>query len=121
MTSVERRAPGASMPVEWEPEPFRIEVLPDRRRVVVVPHGEVDIATVDQLAAEVDELVGRGFDTVVVDLRETSFLDSSGLHLLLKQSARHDAQVTVIDGALPVRRVIDLAGVRHLLRFEATE
>jgi len=109
------------MPVEWEPEPFRIEVLPDRRRVVVVPHGEVDIATVDQLAAEVDELVGRGFDTVVVDLRETSFLDSSGLHLLLKQSARHDAQVTVIDGALPVRRVIDLAGVRHLLRFEATE
>jgi anti-anti-sigma factor len=119
MTSIERRAEGASIRVEWVPEPFRVEVRPDRRRVVVVPHGEVDIATVDQLAEEIDELVGRGFDTVVVDLRATSFLDSSGLHLLLRQSARTDAGVTVIDGAPAVRRVIDLAGRRQLLRFEA--
>jgi anti-anti-sigma factor len=119
MTSVEQPAEAASVRVEWEPEPFSVEVLPDRRRVVVVPHGEVDIATVDQLAEEIDELVGRGFDTVVVDLRATSFLDSSGVHLLLRQSARNDALVTLVDGAPAVARVIDLAGVRRLLRFEA--
>jgi anti-anti-sigma factor len=119
MRSIARRAEGASIRVEREPEPFRVEVLPDRRRVVVVPYGEVDIATVGQLAAEIDELVGCGFDTVVIDLRATSFLDSSGLHLLLRQSARPDARVTIIDGAPVVSRAIDLAGVRRLLRFEA--
>jgi anti-anti-sigma factor len=120
MTSVQRRdTEGAPVRFELEPEPFSVEVLPDRQRVVVVPHGEVDIATVDQLRAEVDELVVRGFDTIVIDLRATSFLDSSGLHLLLRQSARPDARVTVIDGTPAVRRVIDLAGVRDMLRFEA--
>jgi anti-anti-sigma factor len=119
MTSVERRGDGASIGSDWEPEPFRVEVRPDRRRVVVLPHGEVDLATVDQLGAEIDELVDRGFDTVVLDLRATSFLDSSGLHLLLRQTARTDAQLTLIDGAPAVRRIIDLAGVRHLLRFES--
>jgi anti-anti-sigma factor len=87
--------------------------------VFVVPRGELDIATVDQLAAEIDELVTRGFDTIVLDLRATSFLDSSGVHLLLKQTTRPDAQVTLIDGTPAVRRVIELTGVRHLLRFEA--
>jgi anti-anti-sigma factor len=119
MTSVERRAEDASSRLEWELEPFSIDIRPDRRRVFVVPRGELDIATVDQLAAEIEELVGRGFDNVVVDLRATSFLDSSGIHLLVKQTARPDAQVTVIDGTPAVRRVIDLTGVRHLLRFEA--
>jgi anti-anti-sigma factor len=119
MTSVERRGEGASIRIEREPEPFSVEVLPDRQRVVVVPHGEVDMATVDQLAAEIEELVDRGFDTIVLDLRATSFLDSSGLHLLLSQSTRTDAQVTVIDGTPAVRRAIDVAGLRHRLRFEA--
>jgi anti-sigma B factor antagonist len=118
MTSVQRRGEGASIRVEREPDPFEVEVRRDRRRVVVVPHGEVDIATADQLASEIDDLVGRGFDTVVLDLRATSFLDSSGLHLLLRQSARTDARVTLIDGAPAVRRAIDLAGIRELLRFE---
>jgi anti-anti-sigma factor len=118
MTSVERRGEGASIQVELEPDPFHVEVRPDRGRVVVVPHGEVDIATADQLAREIDELVARGFDTIVVDLRATSFMDSSGLHLLLRQSARTDVRVTLIDGAPAVRRAIDLAGIRELLPFE---
>ena len=120
MKSGERRAKSASIRFEQEPEPFSVEVLPDRHRVRVVPHGEVDIATVGQLAANIDELVDRGFDAVVLDLRATVFMDSSGLHLLLAQTARPDARVSLIDGAPAVRRVIDLAGVRHLLHFETT-
>ena len=119
MTSVERRAEDASSWLEWELEPFSVDVRPHRRRVFVVPRGELDIATVDQLAAEIDELVSRGFHTIVLDLRATSFLDSSGVHLLLDQTARPDVQVTLIDGAPAIRRVIDLTGARPLLRFEA--
>jgi anti-anti-sigma factor len=103
---------------EW-PEPFRLELRRDRERILVVPHGEFDLATVDQVAVAVDDLVARGFDAIVIDLRATSFLDSTGLHLLLRQTARTDAQVTVIDGCEAVSRVFDLAGVRDVLPFEA--
>jgi len=104
--------------LEWEPEPFVIDVRPARARVVLVARGELDVATVGQLAAAIDEIAGRGFKAIALDLRETSFMDSSGVHLLLEQTAREDAKVTVIDVSRPVRRVLDLTGVRHLLAFD---
>jgi anti-sigma B factor antagonist len=118
MRNVDGRSAGERSGLATPSEQFSVEVLPDRERVVVIPHGELDVATAGRLAAEIDELTSRGFDAIVLDLRATSFIDSSGMHLLLDQTARPDAQVTLIDGAQPVRRVIDLAGVRHLLRFE---
>jgi anti-anti-sigma factor len=101
-------------------EPFRLEVRPDRQRVFVAPCGELDLATVDQLRTQIDDLVERGFGAIVVDLRETSFMDSSALHLLIDESARNDACVSIIDGRKPVSRLFDLAGVRSLLRFEVS-
>ena len=99
-------------------EPFSVEIRPDRQRVFVAPHGELDLDTVDQVAAEVDELVARGFAAIVIDLRATSFIDSSGMHLLLSCARRGDARITVMDGPPAVSRVFDLAGVRDILAFE---
>jgi anti-sigma B factor antagonist len=102
------------------PEPFRVEVLPDRDRVLVAPHGELDLATIGRLATAIDELVVREFDRIVIDLRQTSFIDSSGVHLLLTCARRADAHFSVIDGPLAVRRVFDLTGVRDVVTFEPT-
>lgn len=99
-------------------EPFSVEIRPDRQRVFVVPRGELDLATAPAVEAEIEELVARGFDAIVVDLRAVTFVDSSGVHLLLRQSARPDVRLTVIDGPKPVRRVFELAGVRDALPFE---
>jgi hypothetical protein len=44
-------------------EPFRIDVEPSRDSVRVAPVGELDIATVDKLRAEVDRLRQSGFTT----------------------------------------------------------
>jgi anti-anti-sigma factor len=99
-------------------EPFSVEIRPDRQRVFVAPHGELDLDTVGQVAAEVDELVARGFAAIVIDLRATSFIDSSGMHLLLSCARRGDARITVMDGPPAVSRVFDLAGVRDILAFE---
>ena len=119
MTNVDELSTSNGHRLAVPPEPFDIEVRPDRERVVVVPRGELDIATVGRLAAEIDELASRGFAAIALDLRATSFMDSSGVHLLLKQMDRRDARVTIIDGGQPVRRAIDLTGVRKLLRFVA--
>jgi anti-anti-sigma factor len=87
--------------------------------VLVAPHGELDLDTVGLVAEEVDELVDRGVDAIVIDLRSTSFIDSTGLRLLLVQTARTDARITVIDGPAIVSRLFDLAGIRDVLPFEA--
>lgn len=110
---------GAELARFPQPQPFSVDVRPDRRRVMVVPNGELDIETVGALATEVEDLIARGFTHVVVDLRATSFIDSSGVHLLLEYGRRPDVRITVIDGPPAVSRVFDLAGVREVLSFEA--
>jgi anti-anti-sigma factor len=100
------------------PEPFRVEVRPDRSRVVVIPRGELDIATVDAVTAEIDELAARGFAQIVLDLRCVCFMDSTGVRLVLGQCRRPDVQVTVVDGSPAVSRLFDLTGVRGIVPFE---
>lgn len=80
--------------------------------------GELDMSTV----AEVEEAVERhctGRDALVVDLRELVFLDSTGLRLLLALQRRDDgtAVAFTVPTARPVGRVLDMAGVRRLLRW----
>jgi anti-sigma B factor antagonist len=101
------------------PEPFAVETRPDRERVLVIPRGELDLLTVDAVARELDDLVASGFQQIVIDLRQVSFMDSTGLRLVLRHARRDDARVTVIDGPAAVSRVFDLTGMRRSIRFEA--
>lgn len=118
MTKIERLVGAGPRHAASLPEPFRVEVRPAREQVIVVPHGELDLATVGELRAEVDDLAERGFAAIVLDMRRTSFVDSSGVHLLVEQCARADVRITIIDGAQPVSRTLDMVGARPLLRFE---
>jgi hypothetical protein len=46
-------------------------------------------------------------------------MDSTGLRLVIRQSAREDARVSVIDGSDEISRLFDLTGMRDAIRFEA--
>ena len=50
---------------------------------VVTVAGEVDVYTAAQLRAVLDEEIGAGHARLVVDLDEVSFLDSTGLGVLV--------------------------------------
>lgn len=100
---------------------FAVEVERDGVRATVTPCGELDIATVDRVRVEIDGLVAAGCDRVVLDLRATTFMDSTGLRLVIAQAAREDAGVSLIDGTDPVSRLFDLTGMRERLPFESPE
>jgi anti-sigma B factor antagonist len=105
-------------PVILMPEPFEIEVRPDRTSVVVAVTGEVDLATVDELSSTFEQLRGLGWRDFVVDLRDVSFLDSTGVHLLLDAHARALAgggSLTVVHTPPAVHRVLELTGVARRL------
>jgi anti-anti-sigma factor len=81
--------------------------------IVVVPVGEIDLATVDELQAEVDAAASEA-QHVVLDLREVSFIDSAGLRLVVQSSRALEAgggAFAVVRGPHEVQRVFDLVGL----------
>ena len=64
--------------------PFTCSVTPERDHVLVEPRGELDMATVGAVEQELRRLHESGFRRIVLDLGGLSFMDSSGLHLVMR-------------------------------------
>ena len=70
---------------------LEIDVEPIDGYEVVVPRGEVDIATNGQLKTVINDLVVDGKVNLVVDLSHVDFLDSTGLGALISARRRTHA------------------------------
>ena len=102
------------------PRPFRVDVQRRNDVTIVQPQGELDLATVQTLQAALDgvERAGR----LVLDLRGLSFIDSTGLQLLValhQRAQRERLQLTIMAPAAPVDRAIQLCGLDEKLAFGA--
>ena len=85
---------------------------------VVAPRGELDMATQGALRTALEQQAARG--AVTLDLSGLSFLDTSGLRLILElaEASRRDGfTFTVLPGVPAVQRLFDLAGVTELVPF----
>ena len=111
-------------------EPFAVEVQHRDRATIVQPRGELDMATAETLRATLDVAIAEtlraaldGFETgarLVLDLHRLTFIDSTGLHLLvaLDQRAHRDGfLLTLLAPAAPIDRAIQLCGLHQVLPF----
>jgi anti-anti-sigma factor len=84
----------------------------------LTPIGELDLATAPLLESAFDAALGDDdAEMIVVELTELSFMDSTGIHLLLRmRAACGDAdRLRVVNGSRAVERLLDMTGVRaHL-------
>jgi anti-anti-sigma factor len=98
------------------PEPFQIvESTADGRRVIA-PRGELDLST----GAQLKERLAGSCDTVL-DLSDLSFIDSTGIRVVVStaQRARSEAwEFTVRNPQPAVLRVIELVGLAEHLSLE---
>jgi anti-sigma B factor antagonist len=97
---------------------LRLSVVPDRDRVVVRAHGELDLSTAELVRTQLQELAASGWSDVVLDLRPLSFMDTAGVHVLLSaqdDASRAQTSFAIIAGEDPVIRVLALTGTRDLL------
>lgn len=87
----------------------------------VALHGELDMAATFKVEQELDRLLDRdGVRRLVLDLRPLTFIDSTGLRLLLQTEARaREAEVdlTLVRGSAPVQRVFSIAGLTDFFPF----
>jgi anti-anti-sigma factor len=89
------------------------------RRAVLSVAGEVDISTAADLQMAIETAGTRAFE-VWVDLSETTFMDSSGLHAMARARADlADANIrlTLICADGPVLRVIKLTGFDRIFEI----
>lgn len=103
---------------------FRVEVKPDRDRMLVSPAGEVDLATADTLESRIVDLLQAGFARVVVDLRAVTFIDSTGIRALLnahRRARESGGSVSIILGGPATRRPLEIVGVTDYLELEPDE
>jgi anti-anti-sigma factor len=103
-----------------DPSAFGVVVRTERDVVRVCPSGAVDIDTVGQVREQLENVTASGARRVVLDLCGVTFLDSTGLHLVLEADAASRAQgweFGLIGGPAHVQRVFDLTGARARLPF----
>ena len=103
-------------------QPFAVDVQRRSDVAIVRPYGDLDMATVETLRAALDGIRNAG--RLVLDLRGVSFMDSTGLHLLvaLDERAQRDGfELTLVAPAAPADRAIRLCGLDHALPFVAAD
>jgi anti-anti-sigma factor len=82
--------------------------------------GELDISTADALEERIRELEGAGPQTIVLDLTDLTFMDSTGLRLIVATDLRLRAdgrELQLIRGPDVVHRVFRLALLEERLSF----
>jgi len=100
------------------PAPFEATAaqLDDGVRVVAV-RGELDLSTAPDLEGPLDAAVSSGDTSVLVDLAECEFIDSTGIALIVRTWQRLDGdsessgQVVICCANEQVRRVLEITGI----------
>lgn len=89
----------------------------------VALRGELDRATAPLLEESLAPLESNGFTSIMIDLRDLKFIDSSGLRALLaaSQRAETNGHRLLLVGATPgARRLFELTGTQFLIDGQAT-
>ncbi len=111
------------------PAPFEASAaqLEDGIRVIAV-RGELDLSTAPELEGPLDEAVAAGDASVLVDLTECEFIDSTGIALIVRAWQRldraadgnGDGQVVICSYNDQVRRVLEITGLELSISIHGT-
>ena len=104
-------------------EQLRIDRRQEGERVVVELEGELDMANAPLLQEAIENKELAAAKTVVLDLQGLTFLDSTGLRIILaarEQCWRRGQEFAVTPGSQQVQRLLSVTGVGEHLRTIAS-
>ena len=86
---------------------------------VVSLAGEHDLYTAPEVEEALHSVIAAGARTTVVDLTETTFLDSTILHVLLRarNELRDRGRLLLVTNDVTVKRVFEIAGIDRFFDF----
>jgi anti-sigma B factor antagonist len=95
----------------------------DDRRLVIEVSGEVDLFTAPELKTLITEGMENGTSQIVIDLSATSFLDSSGLGVLIgavKRLRDRDGKLTIVNVDSNIAKTFEITGLDQIFTICAT-
>ena len=101
--------------------PFTARVGSGNYATTIVLSGELDIASVPALEEQLAHLEADGVDTIKLDLRHLSFIDSMGLSAFLRAWHRAESnghRIILIRATPDIRRLLSLTRTNFLLADE---
>jgi anti-sigma B factor antagonist len=97
---------------------FNVETHDGSQAVIIGVSGELDLASSPALEHELERGAASQAETVIVDLRDLEFMDSTGLSVLVRAHQRateHGQRFGVVKGPQQVQRLLSLTGVADRL------
>lgn len=101
------------------PRAFALSIDDGGPQAVVKVIGEVDLDTAGALKSSLLRLANDGAQYITVDLAETDFIDSTGLHAIiiaLKHLRAQGGDLVVQSPSRNAARVLELTGLSTLVR-----
>jgi anti-anti-sigma factor len=99
---------------------FDIDITNSDGATRLALRGEFDIAYAPQLEREIRRFAEAGGNRLVIDLRGLSFIDSTGLRIVLEarqRAANSGFDLEIVRGPEQVQRVFELTGLEDHLPF----
>lgn len=95
---------------------------------VIAVRGELDLSTATDLEAPLDEAIAAGDASVLIDLTECEFIDSTGIALIVRAWQRLDrnaegdgsGRVVICSQNDQVRRVLEITGLELSIPIHGT-
>jgi anti-anti-sigma factor len=111
------------------PAPFEATAaqLEDGLQVIAV-RGELDLSTAADLEAPLEQAIASGDASVLIDLTECEFIDSTGIALIVRAWQRLDSsaegdgngRVVISSQNDQVRRVLEITGLELSIPIHST-
>lgn len=113
--------PGATRLLESSPHsPLIVETIRSGGRCVIAPSGDLDMSSAEPLEAAVRAAEATDAQQIIIDLSEVTFMDSTGLRMLLQANVRSRAdsnRLRLVRGSRRVQRVFELTNTDAMLPF----
>lgn len=102
----------------WRVSKLEVTVHYEDDIPVIEASGECDLITSRKLKETADDLIRTGRNKIVFDLRDTSYIDSSGFRALLEarnKVVQKGGNIALVSLTAPVERVFDLLRLGQLI------
>lgn len=106
------------MPIE-----FATRTRTENGVLIVEVAGEIDLFTAPELKTAITTGLDGGSDKVVIDLSDTTFLDSTALGVLIgavKRLRDNDGAMTIVNTDENIAKTFEITGLDQILEIYAT-
>ena len=104
---------------------LRVNMEMERSTLIIRLEGELDHHTSEMVREKIEKELDKGIvNNLLFNLEELSFMDSSGLGVVLgryKQIKQLHGEMVVCAISPPIKRLFDMSGLFKIIRLEPTE